>query len=72
MLEREPPVPGDMISMRVRLDHTHEPHSAPLRLLEVLLDRERRVDDDRLSRSLVPHEVRRASECVVDELREDH
>ena len=49
MLEREPSVPGDVVGVRVRLDDAHEPHVAPLRLLHVLLDRERGVDDDRLS-----------------------
>ena len=58
--------------MGVRLDRADEPHAAPVGLLEVLLDRERRVDDDGFSRALVPHEVGRAPERVVDELREDH
>ena len=48
------------------------PDAAPLRLLEVLLDRVRRVDDDGVPGRLVADEVRGAAEVVVDELREDH
>ena len=45
---------------------------APLGLLEVLLDREGRVDDDRVTGTRIADEVRRTAERVVDELREDH
>ena len=72
VLEREPAVPGEVVGVRVRLDHTHEPDPAALGLLEVLLDREGGIDDDGFSGVLVPDEVRRTPECVVDELREDH
>ena len=66
------PCPGDVVGMRVRLEHADDPHPALLRLLEVLLDREGRVDDDGRARVLVADEVRRAPEILVDELREDH
>ena len=72
VLERKPPVTGEMVGVRVRLQNAHEADITPLGLAEVLLDRERRVDDDGLARALVSDEVRRASESVVDELREDH
>ena len=72
VLEREPSVPGDVVGVRVRLDDPDEPNAAPLGLLQVLLDRERRVDDDCDPGRLVADEVRRAAEVVVDELREDH
>ena len=72
VLERKPPVTRDVIRMGVRLDRANEPHAAPLGLLEVLLDRVRRVDDDRLTRALVADQVRGAPESVVDELREEH
>ena len=72
VLEREPSVTGEMVGVRVRLQNANEPDPAPLGFLEVLLDREGRVDDDCLARALVGDEVRRASESVVDELREDH
>ena len=54
VLEREPPVAGDVVGVRVRLEDAHDPDVVPLRLLEVLLDRVRRVDDDRLARVLAP------------------
>ena len=72
MLEREPAVPGDVIGVRMGLDRTEDPDVAAVGLLEVLLDRERRIDDDRDSRIFVADEVRRAPEIVRDELREDH
>jgi len=72
VLEREAPVARDVVRVRVRLDDAHEPHSASLRLLEVLLDGERRVDHGRDPGVLVADQVGRAPERVVDELREDH
>ena len=72
VLEREPPVPGEVIGMRVRLDRADDADLAPLGLLEVLLDRERRVDDDRLARPRIADEVGSTPERIVDELREDH
>ena len=71
MLEREAPVPGDVVGVRVRLDDAHDAHVAPLGLLEVLLDREGRVDDHGLPASRIADEIRRTPERVVDELRED-
>ena len=44
----------------------------PLGLVEVLLDRVGRVDDDRLARVLVADQVGSAAEVVVDELAEQH
>ena len=58
--------------MRVRLEDADDPHAAPLGLLEILLDRVGRVDDDGDTRPLVADQIRRAPEVVVDELREDH
>src|SRR3990172_651678 len=49
-----------------------DPHLSPLGLLEVLLDREGRVDDDGGCAVRIADEIRRASEGVIDELREDH
>ena len=72
VLEREPSVAGHVVGMRVRLDDPHEPDVPPLGLLDVLLDREGRVDDGRDAGVLVADEVGRAPERVVDELREDH
>ena len=72
MLEREPPVPREMVGVRVRLDDADDANAAPLGLLEVLLDREGRVDDDGLAGSRIADEVGGTPERVVDELGEDH
>ena len=49
VLEREPPVPGEVVGVRVRLDRADDADVAPLGLVEVLLDREGRIDDDRVA-----------------------
>jgi hypothetical protein len=72
VLERKAAVPRDMVCMRVRLEHDHELHDAPLALLEILLDRIRWIHDGRYPCVLVTDEIRGASEIVVDELREQH
>jgi len=72
LLQREPPMAGEVIRMRVRLDRPHDVHASPLRLVEVLLDREGWVDDDSGCAVRVADQVRGATERVVDELREDH
>src|SRR4249919_3098405 len=72
VLERETTMPGDVIGVRVRLDRADDPDVAMLCLLEVLLDRECRVDNDSFACARVADEVRGAAERVVDELREDH
>ena len=63
---------GDMIGVRVRLERADDPHAVALALVEVLLDREGGIDDDRVARLLVADQVRSAAEIVVDELPEDH
>ena len=72
VLEPEPSVTRDVVGVGVGLDRPNEANPASLRFLEVLLDRERRIDDDSLSRALVADQVRSAAKSVVDELREDH
>ena len=72
MLEREPPVPREVVGMRVRLDDANDAHALPLGVREVLLDRECRVDHDRLSCPRIADEVGSTPQRVVDELREDH
>ena len=72
MLERESPVTGEVVGVRVRLHGPDDPDAPPLRLLEILLDRERGVDDDCFPRPRIADEIGRAAERVVDELREDH
>ena len=71
-LEREAPVPRDVVGVRVRLEHLLDPDAAPGRLLEVGLDRVGRVDDDRAGRVLVADEVRGTAEPLVHELPEEH
>ena len=72
VLEGEPAVPGKVVGVRVGLDHADDADVVPLGLLDVLLDRERRVDDDGLTGSRIADDVRRTPERIVDELREDH
>ena len=54
------------------LDDPDDADVPPLRLLEVLLDREGGIDDDGLAGTRIADEVGSAPERVVDELREDH
>ena len=72
VFERQSSVAGDVVGVRVRLEDAHDPDLAPRRLLEVLLDRVRRVDDDRLAGVLATDEIGGATEIVVDELPEQH
>ena len=72
VVEREATVPGEMVGVRVRLEHAREPNLLVRRLVEVLLDRVGRVDDRGLAGVLVADQVRRAAEAVVHELAEDH
>ena len=72
VLEREPPVSREVVGVRVRLDRADDADVVLRGLVEVLLDREGRIDDDRVSGLGIADEVGRAPERVVDELREDH
>ncbi len=71
VLEREAPVPGEVVGVGVRLEHPLDPHARRVRRLEVLLDPEGRVDDDRDPGVGVADEVRGAPEVVVHELPEE-
>ena len=68
---REPAVARDVVGVGVRLEDALDPHVLLRRRLDVLLDRERRVDDHRDGCVTVSDEVRGAPEVVVDELAED-
>ncbi len=72
VLEREPPVPGEVVGVRVRLDRADDADVALRGFVEVLLDREGRIDDDGVTGTGIADEVGGAAERVVDELREDH
>jgi hypothetical protein len=56
----------------MRLEHADELHLMSPGGVQILLDRECRIDDDRLPRLLVADEIRGAPEIVVDELPEQH
>ena len=72
VLEREPPVPRDVVGVRVRLEHRDEFDAPPLALVEILLDCIRGIDEHRGSGVLVADQVGRTAEVVVDELLEEH
>ena len=72
MLEREPSVAGHMVGVRVRFEHTLEPHPFPLGRFEILVDREGRIDHDRLAGGIVADQVGGAAKIVVDELAKKH
>jgi hypothetical protein len=72
VLEREPSMPGDVVGVRVRLQHADDPNAFGLGGLEVLVDRICGVDDERLAGGGIPDQVRGAAEIVVDELAEQH
>ncbi len=72
VLERQAPVAGEVVGVGVRLDHANDAHPLPLGIFEVLLDREGRIDHDRLPSSGIADEVGSTPQRVVDELREDH
>ena len=72
MFEREPPVPREVVGMRVRLEDVCDPQTVPLRFFEVGLDRVCRVDHDGLPARLVADQVGRAAEVVIDALVKNH
>ena len=72
VLDRKPPVPRDVVGVVVRLDRAHDAQRVALRLLDVLLDRERGVDDDRLAGLLGADQIGGAAEVGVDELSKQH
>jgi methionine-rich copper-binding protein CopC len=72
VLEREPTVPGDMIGVRVRLDDRRQLDAPPQALIQVLVDRVGRIDDDGGSGMLVADQVGSTPEVVIDELLEEH
>src|SRR5579875_872137 len=72
VLEGEPAVTGDVVGVRVRLEHGDQPDPLPGRRLEERLDVVRGVDRDRDAGSLIADEVRRAAQIAVQELLEQH
>ncbi len=72
VLERQASVSRQVIRVRVRDERANQPHLVALGGLEQATDREERVDNHRDARFLVPDQVRRAAEIVVQELPEKH
>jgi copper transport protein len=72
VLQREASVPGDVIGVRVRLEHADETDIAARALIQIRLDRVSRIDDDGDAGLLVADEIGGAAEVVVDELPEEH
>jgi len=72
VFECEPTVPGDMIGVRVRLDDGRQLDPPPPALIQVLVDRVGRIDDEGGSGMLVADQVGRTPEVVIDELLEEH
>ena len=65
-------MPGDVIGVGVRLQHAHDADARLFNRLEVLLDRVRGVDQERLPLAGVADQVGGAAEIVVDELAKQH
>ena len=71
VLECQPAVPGDVVGVRVRLEHALDADAFLLGRRKQLVDGERRVDHDRHACLRVADEVRGAPEVVVHELPEE-
>jgi len=65
-------VPRDMVGVRVRLESLRQLDSVSPALIQKLLDRVGRIDDDRDAGVLVADQVGGTPEVVVDELLEQH
>ncbi len=72
VLEREPSVPGHVIGVSMGLEDAHDSDVRFPRRIEVLLDRVRGVDQERLPLAGVADQVGGAAEIVVDELAKQH
>ena len=72
VLEGEASVAGDVVGVRVRLEHPHDPDGLVLGDLQVLLDRVSGIDHERLARGGIADQVGGAAEIVVDELAKQH
>ena len=72
VLQRQAPVAGDVVCVRMRLENGNELDVSTLALIQILLDRVGRVDDDGNARMFVADDVGATSKVVIDELREEH
>ena len=65
-------VPGDVVGVRVRLDHADEAERRCVADLEHRAHVQRRVDDDRLADVVAADDVRGTAEIARQDLLEDH
>src|SRR5205823_242532 len=72
VLEREAAVAGNVVGVRVRLENGEELDVPALALVQIRLDRIRRIDENGASRLAVADEVGSTPQVVVDELLEEH
>ena len=72
VLERQPAVSGQVIGMRVGLDDADDLDFVLGRHREYRRERIGRIDDRGDAGLLIPYQVRRAPEVVVEELLEEH
>ena len=72
VLEREPPVAGDVVGVRMRLEDADDAQALGAGGFEVLLDRICGVDHDSLTPGGIPDQIGGAAEIVVDELAKQH
>jgi hypothetical protein len=72
VLQSQPAVTGDVVGMRMGLQHANDPDPLVRGGREVRLGRVRGVDQDGLARLLVADEVGGTPEVLVDELAEKH
>ncbi len=71
-LERQAAVTGDVVGVRVRLEDGDELDVPALALIQILLDRVGRIDEDGDSGVFVADEVGTTPQVVIDELLEQH
>jgi hypothetical protein len=66
----EPAVARDVVSVCVRLNDMHDAEAMTAGEIEILVDRNRRIDDDRLAG--IGDGIRGAPEVRVEQLAEEH
>ena len=71
VLERKASVTGDVVRMRMGLEHALDPNAVRGCALEVLLDLERGIDDDGHACGGVADQIRGAAQILVHELPEE-
>ncbi len=72
MLQRKPPMTRKVVGMGVRLKHPHDLHPKAFGRLNVLLDPERRIDNNGLTSRGIAHEIAPAPQILVNKLLKHH